>query len=350
MTNNFKEFILKNDELIVLLNILYLNGNSNFNVYPYLIKEKIFSVALEDQVIIKRLINKNTYNQSLPEKSFPEIIPQYSHLRNILIASGFLKMSNWDTMEAELNRIKSIDPLQGQRFTFIGMDTNSYINRIYSVLKNSYKGNISNYFFVLSRVIEIELRAARNIPNEQLDELKADENYKDNLFFLDEFWNGESISTRIKHIGRVEFNKLRKQSRCLINNSIELNGDIESDLQIIEDFRGQIIKQNYDLLLLSSDKHFEQARESGIYSLNLKIPNVDDIPDQFSGNWQHLCDFIYLNSIYFGAISFRGPNNTIQIYGLWRGKSTEDWDSESVKIRIGSKTIIDLLEQQLKII
>ena len=351
MSDNFEEFILKADELPILLNILFFKGNISFKIHPYVIRKDIFGVSLEEQVIINLLIDKENYNANLPRQTYSQIIPVYSSLRDILIASGFLKMNNWDILIAELNRIMSIDPLQGERFTFVGMDTNCYINRVYSVLKNSYKGNISSFFFVLSRIIHLELRAARNISDDQLDALKEDDFYKGVRTIFNEFWHGDRLFARKKHIGRIEFNKLQKQSKCLINQSLELNNNIDNDIQIIEDFRKQIIKQNYDLLMITSDKHVEDlCREGGVKCISLKSPKIDDLPTNFVGNWHQLCDFLYLNAIYFGALSFRGTNNTIQMYGLWRGKSVEDWDTESIKVRIGSKNLIELLDQQLNII
>ena len=333
------------------MNVLYAKDNWDFNIFPFLIQKNIFSIELDDPVSIKRLVDSKEYSERLPKTSFPDIIPRFSHLRDVLIGSGFLKLTNWDNLLIELDKIKSTNPLKGDRLTFIGMDTNSYINRIYSVLENSYKRDISSLFFVMSLVVSKELRSARNIPTGQLEALKDNEVYRSIRDTFSNFWNNDSLYSRIRHVGRVEFNKQKKGGRCLMNENLEVLKDVDSDLQIIDDFRNQVTKHNYNLLLISSDKHIhDQGRGPGLVCLDLRMPIMEELPSEFSGNWENLYDFLYLCGIYFGAINVRGNHNSFQIYGLWRGKTREDWDTESLKIRIGSEAIRDLLEQQLNII
>lgn len=352
MNSDFTEFILKNEELLVLLNVLYSKDNNMFMLYPYTIRRDIIRINLEKTVSIKMLINQDNYQQILVENElydFPEIIPQFKILRKILIASGFLKMENWTSILNEFKKIKSINPLKGQRHTFIALDTNCYINRIYSVMKHEFRRDISHFYFVLSRIVKTELTSMKKISNTQLNNFKY--KYQDIENILNEFWNSDTLNTRKKHIGLVEFNKLRQLSKCLINNRIQIDPNREYDFQIIEDYRNQILTQNYNLLLLSSDKQVaEQAREPGINSVYLKLPPLNKLPYKYSGTWQMFCDFLYLTSVYFGAISLRGNNHIIQILGLWRGKQSSNWDLESIKVRIGSDTITNLLKTQLNII
>ena len=351
MSDISNDFILTRDELPILLNVLFTQDNWKLNVHPILIQQNIFSVNLDVSVIVKRLVNNKQYSERLPENNFPDIIPKFSHLRDILIGSGFLKMTNWDALLNELDKIKAFNPLKGDRFTFVGMDTNSYINRIYSVLENTYKGDISSFFFVLSMVVSKELRSARNISAGQLDELKENKVYHKVRDILSNFWNNDSLYSRIRHIGRVEFNKQKKNSRCLMNENLEILKNVDSDLQIIDDFRDQVTKRNYNLLVVSSDKHIhDQGRGPGIVCVDLRLPIMDDLPEEFSGNWENLCDLLYLCSVYFGAIKVQGNQNSVHIYGLWRGKSVGEWDTESLKVQIGSETIRELLQQQLNIV
>lgn len=352
MGSKISEFVLKLEELPILLNVLYLKANDWFHIYPYIIEENTFSVTLEKKVTITRLINKLRYQEIITEKQlsdFPNIVPKFEVLRGILIASGFLKMKNWSTILEELGKIKIINPLKGERQTFIGLDTNCFIDRIYSVLKHSYKTDISDFYFVLSRIIRNELMSMRTISNEQLNDLR--ERYTKNHEIFKEFWNGDNLYTRTRHLGLVEFSKLRKQSKCLINDGLDINESREFDYQIIEDFRNQILNQGYNLLLLSSDKQFaDQARQPGINSIYLERLSLKDMPRQFSGTWAMLCDFLYLNSVYFGAIHLICKKYKIKMFGIWRGKGATEWDSESVKIWVGSEKLSNLLDQQLTIV
>jgi len=101
MVNRISEFVLKLEELPILLNVLYLKANDWFHIYPYIIEENTFSVTLEKKVKINRLINKSRYQEIITEKQlsdFPNIVPKFEVLRGILIASGFLKMKKWSTI------------------------------------------------------------------------------------------------------------------------------------------------------------------------------------------------------------------------------------------------------------
>lgn len=344
----FKEYIVDREELMILLNILFKTDNDMFKIHPYLIEKEIFKVSLGKKAKIKRLIEKDEYRESTNDiEDLSEIVPEYKVLRKILISSGFWKMENWNEVITILNEIKKRNPLAGERATFIGMDTNCYINRVYSLIRFAYKKEISKFGFVLSRIIKYELQSARKISEEQLDELTTRRSHNEEIF--QEFWNGETLQTRLKHIGLVEFRKLLGYTNSVINDGL-VRDNKEHDIQIIEDFRRQIINQNHDLVLLSSDKQFyDLARDPGIRSYYLKLPYLNNFPSEFSGEWEQICDFLYLMSVFFGAISLRA-RQTIKIFGLWRGKTTEQWDDECVKLRIGSAKLIKLLDPQINIV
>jgi hypothetical protein len=352
MTENFDEFILRLEELQILFNILYKKGNNRFKLTPYLLEETLYRISLNDSARVNLNLSKEEYYNIMEEQElfqFPDIFPKYGIIRSSLIGSGFLKMSNWDEIKKKLNDIKSVDPLKGQRYTFIGMDTNCFMNRIYSVIQHEYMNDITNFYFVLSKIVQDELLSTRRIPNTQLNELKS--TFPDKEPILSEFWNGDTLRTRKRRIGLVEFNKLRTYSKCLTNEGILVDDEIDMDVQILQDFKKQILSQHYNLLLLSSDEQIaQQAQTPGVFSYYLTLTPLDDLPTQYKGKWDMIYDLIYLSAIYFGAVSLRGNHQTVQLFGLWRGKGTKDWDLEAIKVRIGSTDLANELAQQLSII
>jgi len=223
------------------------------------------------------------------------------------------------------------------------------MHRIYSVIKNNYSNDIDNFYFVLSEIVLQELRSTQKISEDQLDTLK--QKFPGIIDIISEFWNSDDLKSRKRLIGLIEFNKVRSHSKCLINEGIKIKRNVDTDIQILEDFKNQILPQHYDLLFLSSDKQIvQQARGPGVPSFYLELPALNQLPQEYSGNWNMLCEFIILNCIYFGAVSLRGNQDTIQLLGLWRNKSIPNWDSESIKIIIGSEDVSNLLQQQLAII
>ncbi|MFX1294494.1 MAG: hypothetical protein ACFFD2_06535 [Promethearchaeota archaeon] len=358
-----EEFILKLDELPIFLNVLDYTNNEVFRLYSYIIGKELFNVTLGNEVRIDRLIKKRDYQKVIEDliewldedsvkkkkaKNEPsKIVPSFKILRRSLIGSGIWKMENWADVEKKLNEIRYRNPLRGDRIAMIGFDTNCFINRIYSCIRHIYKRDISKFGFVLSRIVFSELRSTQKISKNELEHLKNKLNRDLEIFA--EFWNQDSLFTRKKNIGFVEFNKLKTQSNYIINDGVVIDNR-DNDLQIIEDLRNQTLEKNYDLILISADEQFYRvSREPGINSYYLKNPFLAKMPDRFTGSWEQICDFLYLLSIYFGAISLRAKD-TFQLFGIWRSKRTEDWDSESIKIRVGSPRVAQLLKQQINIL
>ncbi len=343
-----EQFTLQLDELPILLNILYYTDNEVFRIHPYLLGDDIFKISLGKEAQITRLISQETYLKKIEKISeFSEITPSFGLIRQILLGSGIWPYQNWSEIQRKLDEVISRNPLCGDRMVMIGFDTNCFINRLYSCIKLIYKQKISRFGFILSKIVRSELMAMKKIKEVELNKLQ--ETLKQNRDIFSEFWNQDTLSTRIRHLGLVEFNKLRTQSNYIINDGIIIDGR-EKDLQIIEDYQNQIERKNSDILLISSDQQFyDQARGPGILSHYLEIPPLKEMPNQFSGTWEQVCDFIYLLSIVFGVISVRAKDS-IQLFGIWRGKKGSEWDSESINIRIGSSRIIQLLKQQLNIL
>jgi len=275
------------------------------------------------------------------------IIPPFKILRRCLIGAGLWEMENWGVIKEMLDEVKTRNPLRGERVTLIGFDTNCFMNRIYSLMRHIYKRDLEKFGFVLSRITFLELRASQKIKDTELKSLK--EKRGAHAQIIDEFWNQPTLLARAKTIGLVEFNKLKLQSNYILNDGWKIDGR-PHDLQIIDDIREQTRARNYDLILLSADEQFYQiSREPGVISYYLKPPYLKQMPERFFGTWELFCDFLYLLSVFFGSLSLRAKD-TVQIFGVWRGKGVTEWDSESVKVQIGSQRIARLLEQQLKIL
>ncbi|MHA1327660.1 MAG: hypothetical protein ACTSRH_10120 [Promethearchaeota archaeon] len=347
--NKIGEFYISSKDLITLFNVLYKFENYTFNVFPYILNRNLFKFQLDKSITLQLLIEKREYNEiSNIFYNFFDIFPRFEFVRNILLASGFLHVGNQEELWNQIERIKRIDPLKGERITYIGMDTNCYINRLFSLISRRLGRDSKKLCYVTSRIIQNELTSMEKIKQQKIDQLKNILDFSSN--FLEDFWNSETVKARNKRLGLGEFRKMRNVSHCLINTSVKKMPNQENDFQIIEDFRNQVISRNHDLLVLTFDKQFyDMAREEGSICVLLSFPPLDDIPNKLLGDWEDLCDLIYLSSIFFGKISLRSKS-TVQISGIWRGKKPEDWDKEIIKVKIGSNLLATTLNKQLDII
>ena len=81
------EFILRNEELTILLNLLYLKQNTFFKLYPYLISKNMFEIMLDQEITIRVLLSSKEYNRILEEHElyqFQDIVPSSDVIRDIL--------------------------------------------------------------------------------------------------------------------------------------------------------------------------------------------------------------------------------------------------------------------------
>ena len=342
-------FVLSIDQIGLLLNILYDKEETNFTLYSYLLGRDLFEISFDDKSFLKISILKNEYNNIINNfTNLENIIPPYKTIRDILIGSGILKVNNWTEIIKKFEDIKKADPLKGDRLTFIGFDTNCFMNRIYSILLNHFNKDIKKFGFVLSNLIIQELKFFNKISKSMIDRLN--EQVKNKAEIFQEFWNQDTLNSRKRHIGRIEFNKIRKNSFTLFDSQIEKDDNEDMDLQIINNLKKQTHNKGYDLLLLSFDRQFyEHSRNPGIISYYLDVPTLDNLELKYEVSWEQLYDLIYLTSIYYGAIRLKA-SKSFKIFGIWRGKNTTEWDNECVKLEVESEKFSRMIKQQLNIL
>ncbi len=282
------EFLVNINEMPAFFNSLYIHDNFRVEIYPYSLERSLFEFILDMMVDLKLLLSLDAYSKIFTERElfkFPDIVPSFEYVRNILLSSGFLKMSNWQEVVNRLNSLLKVNLAKGQRHTFIAMDTNCFMNRLYSVLVHQYENKISEFYFDLSRIVKFDLRYKNAIFNDQLNELK--QLYKQHSEIFNEFWLGDAMRDRHCHIRNIEFRKMRKLSHHLIDNSVEINDKVYREFQIIEDYRRQVLSQHHDVLFLSSDKKFSKnAEEAVMYSFYLEKIPLKEIPKTFKGTWR----------------------------------------------------------------
>jgi len=277
----------------------------------------------------------------------PNFIPKFEHLRNCLIASGMWKPKGWDDLIKTLNENESRDFLKGERPVSIGFDTNCFRNRIHSNLEREIKRYNTKFGFILSKVVQSELRPDKKINNRDVNFFKTILPKRSN--FISEFWNQDTLEARRKSLGLREFNKIYKNATTKMNDRLKIRRD-SKDIQIIKDLKQQAHEMNHDLIFITSDKQFlRHAREPGIMGIEVGIPPLDDMPLKFKFTWEQLCDFLYLLSIYEGIIGLNAVKG-LHVLGIWRGKSIDEWDRGTIKIRLKNQQIAEAVKIQLGIL
>jgi len=346
-------------DLMVFFNVLHHHHDSSFKISSVFLNLDLFEVNLNRE-LITCIVKKNEYKEKrnevllkikkseIPHQNMlSNFIPPFDHFRTSLIAAGAWKPKGWDDLIKTLNQLKSRDPLKGERPVSIGFDTNCFINRIHSNIELEIKEYSSRFSFILSKVALSELRPSKKIHGRNINVFKSI--MPEHTNFISEFWNQDTLDDRRRSIGLREFHKIRKNTTSLMDDRLKVM-DNSKDLQIIEELQRQASGLNHDLIFITSDKQFlRHARGSGITGIEIGIPPLNEMPSTFKVTWLQLCEFLYVLSIYEGILGLHA-NNTYYMQGIWRGKSTEEWDESTIKIRTKGEKITKAIEKQLKIL
>lgn len=115
-------------------------------------------------------------------------------------------------------------------------------------------------------------------------------------------------------LGLYEYRKLRDHRYA---DTIESEKGDESIVKACVEYNANNRKR---VILLSNDYGFvERARDANVLAQHISFPV--DIPRKVTVTWDELRDLLYILAVLFGVLKF--PKVTV--YGVWNGKSGDDW-------------------------
>ena len=346
------EFLIPLDDLFLLLNGLFVGGVNRFTVKSFILNHKLFWVNLSGPREISEvggLIPKNVYEQ-LRNRCGEAIgeIPSYTDYLNTFLASGVHKPKNWTQTAKIFLRELNRDPLSGERPVFISFNTNAVIKRYYTLISNFLKNwNAQRRAkqlragFVASYGVLEELEGF-NIKYSASDVSLMNRTLTVNREILDEFFNQLKLEERIFRMGFVEYRKMSKQEYFE-----EIEGGI-GDINIIKTLVKFSKQKNADILVFSEDSDFvEKATARKLKGVRLDRPSKPS--QRTEADWEHIAQLLYTTAITYGAIGITAKIKA-KIYGVWRGKKGEHWNTETLKITTENPELQNFLEINQKIL
>ncbi|MEM3594407.1 MAG: hypothetical protein QXS27_06740 [Candidatus Jordarchaeaceae archaeon] len=346
------QFMIPLDEMFLFLNGLFLNDVRRFTVRSLLLNRDLFWVTLsgvEETSEVGGVILGEVYEQ-LRNKCGEVIseIPSYTEYLNMFLASGVHKPNDWSRITRGLVEELNRDPLRGDRPVFISFDTNALIRRYYTLFSNFLSVENARRRFRPLRAGFVESSGVRK----ELE--KFDTKYNDsdisemsktldvNREILDEFFNQLKLRDRLFRIGYVEYNKMLKQEYFE-----ELEGE-SGDIKIIETLEKFSKNRNIDILVLSEDSDLiDRANKRKLKGIRLDRPISP--PQQTQVTWEEIAQLLYTAAITYGAISITAKTKA-KIYGVWKGKKAEHWNTETLKISTENPNLQEFLEKNKKIL
>lgn len=316
--------LVQRADLMVFLNYIY-EEDPCFEIKTNLSLDgrkdtPLATVELKDSYAQVETIDESTYDELTCKHE--EFFPKYSHYLNALVASGVLKIEGVDDIFSKIVNEFKKGLYDGRlRPLYVSFDTNCFINRIsYQLEKYAKEKNAKLGAFVVAEGVKRELFKEKPGKYKE-EELRVIERV-DNRF--EEFLNQPKVEERIKKIGKAEYDRFRSIVRFE-----EIPSGV-GDNEIAEALGDFLRSRNCDVWLMTFDKTmYEISVGFGVHSILLKFPYRKERL-KLKTDWDCVCDLIYTTAIIFGFVNVEG----VIVYGIWRGKNPDDWNKETVKLKL----------------
>lgn len=330
--------ILDKRLLGVLLNELYFAGKTELRVvFPLKNGVPLYDIKLGSKGVCNiRNINFDRYRREYGDLNYDKKvvneIPTHLDYRDIFRSSGVLKPANYDEIVNELKKMER-DPLTTRRPLYVGFDTNLLYDRFLNLLPAIKCG------YCLCSGVKDELQPKWDV--------KIDKPWANQLtqglgkIFDDVFLNQAPLYARKARLAAVEYLKISNRQPFK-----EAEGG-RGDLNIVKGYEKEknTKGETIDLVLLSADDGFvETAREHGIDAIH--VQQETKLPASLETSWENVLDLIYVTAILFGVVKIDG----VRVYGVGKGKKSEHWNTESLRVEIASEKISKELERDIKIL
>ena len=336
---------LARDQLLVLLNELYALGTTRIEVaHPAEEIGSLLTVELGDpqrstvrfeQGILTYGDNRDAVRRDHGETAFEELPSRESYGR-ALAGSGLVPIDNRKEVERFLRRYGYADLAAGHPPVVAGIDTNVMAWGVPAMLDIDPATHDSRPTpvdaFVLSEGV--------------YDELHWHHEYYDTYSLAAEFGPAyERLDDQPAGDDREGFLGLREYRRLRDRPATDTVPGERGDEAIVEAYRTYDAENRKRVVLFSNDYGFvERATEAGLHAQHLSFPV--DIPSSVDTDWDTIADALYLLSVIFGVLTL--PRVTL--YGVWNGKSSTDWDRETVDVDCRSPQVEPRLERHREIL
>ncbi|KCZ73384.1 hypothetical protein ANME2D_00450 [Candidatus Methanoperedens nitroreducens] len=312
--------LLPRQRLMVLLNEVYYSGGNIIEVsYPPL--DLLYSITLGERCRLS-ILNKTEYNEKRIDtiKTIGESgkeIPNFNSYIDTITASGILPPKNAKEIETAINEKCMRDIFKGDKMLFIGFDTNILMLRQNRMIIDIYRnrGGIC-LSYLLSR--ELARKWDRKYRFEDLQNLHPQ------MAFMENFPNQPVLSARAARLGSVEYRLIRNNP-----HTREIMTGDGADLEIVSSYKKFERDNDVDVVLVSGDMNFAgMARDAHMNVIQVK--KQTDASQRIEIDWEQAAELIYTSAITYGYVSLNG----MDIYGIWTGKTDDDWNAENLSITL----------------
>lgn len=312
-------------------------------VYPPV--GKLFTISIGETCTIAP-VSATTYNSNRSRylsscnrnQLLAEEIPTANDLKICFFTSQILGLECEEELRSILGEAASRDHLKGEKTFFIGYDTNALRFRLNSVVEDVVSElcghTTSKIGSCLSEIVKSELRHQWDKKYSQSDVNSL------NLHFTWNFLNQPPKEARMARLGAVEYKHIMSQINCQ-----EVSSRGYGDDAIIRSYEFFRDKSNVDMCLISGDNNFTaMAHEEKIQAIYVKQPTSYE--ECMDCTWDQIVGLLYVTANVFGYILL----GEVDVYGIWRGKTEDDWDKYRLLIDTNNKSLEKDLFRDMRIL
>ena len=333
-----KELVMSRDELAILTNELCSFDGGRFAItYPFygeeLLKVDTHGPRLTDIIDGRRMdaCSRDMKPNGIDERH----MINSRDLRNCLVMSGMVRFRNEDEIVGWLRELKtqSKDPAVRSKPVLVAVDTNilyfSFISRHLAFRDSDGLPFHSGFRYAVSDIVRDEIGSAvqYKYSNKDIEAFRSTFRRKD---LLKEFKNGSDVKARKAKLALNECEFLRRGLKAAVTSGQGTRNKEQNDREIARSYMRHARDTNCDMFLLTADEDMvTHAKTCDVATKQLLVHT--DVPKDCAANPWSVKDLLHDLAVTMGVISIEG-DETIVLLGEWRGKTSDDYSDEKVKV------------------
>ena len=348
--------VLRKEELFLIFNEATRLGISEFTVEEPYFNTKMLEITLKGASADITLSPKDAFQRpsSLSNYWDSSDIPSFYDYKDCLISSGLVKYDNWKEFEdwiAYLYRSETDSSVCGKS-VYLSIDTNlayfRLLSRRFPVSNGKHVITANDFDYVMSSIVEGEIdhRIMAKYGETDLKMMGMYTKIGDIRF---NFRNRGKLATRKAKFATQELNYLRETLNSIRVKATSSKTDSEkNDIRIVESLENFAWSKDIILAIISAD------RNMGNHAENAEIPYfILELPHRtsktISTGMDVLLNLLHDLALIFGAI--RIPELETVLFGIWGGKTDQDYRNESIQAWINANSKIEKsIKRDLKLI
>ncbi|OYT68923.1 MAG: hypothetical protein CFK48_09950, partial [Armatimonadetes bacterium CP1_7O] len=280
-------------------------------------------------------------------------IPLFNRLQDAFRQAGIVQPTNLPQIKTLLKEASRSDPARGGDVYYLAFDNNAIRNRLYSNFIAPPYEHSPRYNLQLAHQVKRELSHRLDKINGEF--LKAFNNLYPSLGISSIFQNQNVLVDRLRQLALAEWNAMLASGNCESRplRRRRPGTPTDSDGLIIETYAQFAAEPGRRVILFSSDNDFVTRCDGNTNLIGVLVQYPPNLQPEYHVLWEYAARLLYQLAVIYGRIDIETESgDRVYLYGVWHGKTAEDWRQEH--LRIGAESadskVLKSLQQDVAIL